>query len=156
MDNIDFIFNSKDKSILSKEAKIFYYVFGMFLVITSLIGIYRFIEQNSFDISFYSMSLIFLVGVLWIILGLTGRSFMLARKYISFSNDSIYLKKAFKNEIRLPHESMVLITIKPSILNIKTKDIIVDFDLTWINFNELQQLKKRIAEFGSLNKIEIK
>ena len=156
MNNIDFIIDSKDKSILSKGAKIFHYSFGLFLIITSLIVLIRFIKGNVFDISFYSILLILLVGILWIIRGFFGRDFMSIRKYISLTDDSINIKKPFKKELQLSKGSIELITIKPSKLDLKTKDSILDFDLTWITYNELQQLRDRFSEFGKLNQIEIK
>ena len=156
MNNIDFIIDSKDKSILSKGAKIFHYSFGLFLIITSLIVLIRFIKGNVFDISFYSILLILLVGILWIIRGFVGRDFTSIRKYISLTDDSINIKKPFKKELQLSKGSIELITIKPSKLDLKTKDSILDFDLTWITYNELQQLRDRFSEFGKLNQIEIK
>jgi hypothetical protein len=156
MDNINFTIDSKDKTILSRGARIFHYVFGLFLLITSAIIIYRFIKTNSFDSSFYSSLLIFLVGALWIIRGFVGRDFVFVRKYISLTNDAISLKKPFKNEVQVAQNSIVLISIKSSKLDIKTKDFAIDFDLTWITFKELQQLREKFAEFGNFNKIEIK
>ena len=156
MNNIDFIIDSKDKSILSKGAKTFHYAFGLFLIITSLIVLIRFIKGNVFDISFYSVLLILLVGILWIIRGFVGRDFMSIRKYISLTDDSVNIKKPFKKELQLSKGSIELISIKPSKLDLKTKDSMLDFDLTWINYNELQQLRDRFSEFSKLNKIEIK
>ena len=156
MNSIDFIIDSKDKSILSKGAKIFHYSFGLFLILTSLIVLIRFIKGNVFDISFYSVLLILLVGILWIIRGFVGRDFTSIRKYISLTDDSINIKKPFKKELQLSKGSIELITIKPSKLDLKTKDSMLDFDLTWITYNELQQLRDRFSEFGKLNQIEIK
>jgi len=156
MNSIDFIIDSKDKSILSKGTKIFHYSFGLFLILTSLIVLIRFIKGNVFDISFYSVLLILLVGILWIIRGFVGRDFTSIRKYISLTDDSINIKKPFKKELQLSKGSIELITIKPSKLDLKTKDSILDFDLTWITYNELQQLRDRFSEFGKLNQIEIK
>lgn len=156
MNNPNLIIDSKDKSFLSKGAKIFHYAFGLFLIITSLIVLIRFIKGNAFDISFYSILLILLVGILWIIRGIVGRDFMFLRKYISLTDDSINIKKPFKKELQLSKGSIELITIKPSKLDLKTKDSTLDFDLTWITYYELQQLRARFSEFGKLNKIEIK
>jgi len=156
MNNIDFIIDSKDKGNLSKGAKIFHYSFGLFLILTSLIVLIRFIKGNVFDISFYSILLILLVGILWIIRGFAGRDFMSIRKYISLTDDSINIKNPFKKELQLSKGSIELITIKPSKLELKTKDSMLDFDLTWTTYNELQQLRDRFFEFGKLNKIEIK
>ena len=81
---------------------------------------------------------------------------MFTRKYLSLSNDSICLKKIFKNEVQLPKDAIELITIKPSMLSVKTKEWTIDFDLTWISYIELQQLRGNFSAFCSLNKIEIK
>lgn len=156
MENIDFMIDSKDKSNLSKGYRMFHYGFGLFLIVINGIIISRFIKANSFDLSFYLCLVMLLTGILWIIRGLIGRDFMRARKYISLTKDSIHLKKAFKDDIRLSSNSIDLISIKPTKLNVKTKDDSVDFDLTWLNFNELQQLRTQFVAFGNLNKVEIK
>lgn len=156
MNKPNFIIDSKDKSVLSKGAKIFHYAFGLFLIIVSIILLSRFIKANAYDFSFYSNLLILLVGIVWIVRGLVGRDFISIRKFISLTDDSINLKKPYKNELQISKKSIRLITIKPSKLTLKTKNNTIDFDLTWITNIDLQQLRVILDEFGKLNKIEIK
>lgn len=152
MNKPNFIIDSKDKNILSKGAKIFHYVFGLFFIITSLISIYRFDKENTSGILLY---LILLVGILWIVRGLVGRNFIYMRRYISLTEECVNIKKPFKKEIQLSKDSIKRIALKPSKLDLKTKDYSVDFDLSWITYIELQQLRERFTEFCNLNKIEI-
>jgi hypothetical protein len=156
MSKSNYLIDSKDKNVLSKGAKLFHFLFGLLLIVSSLIQLNKSLKGNEFDISFYSNLLILLVGVLWIIRGFVGRDFMSIRKYISLSDDSINIKKPFKKELQLSKTTIELITIKPTNLDLKTKDSIIDFDLSWITYNELQQLREKISEFGELNQIEIK
>ncbi|MRT94354.1 hypothetical protein [Ancylomarina sp. 16SWW S1-10-2] len=157
MENIDFSIDSKEKSKLSKGAKIFSFVFGLVLIINSVLYVQKSIKLDSFDsIIFFSVIVYAAVGILFISRVFVGRDFMSPRKYISLTSDSITIKRQFKKEEQLEKGVIEWIAIKPSSISIKTNESMVDFNLNWISYNDLQLLRGQFAEFCDRNKIEIK
>lgn len=156
METATFTIDSKNKATLSKGAKIFHYIFGLFLIASSTYTISRYIGIAEKDIVVYSNVVVFLVGVLWIIMGIIGREFAVARKYITISNNSLCIKKSFKKEILFPAKSIAQITVTPSAVSIASHDSTMAFDITWLTYYELQQLKEQLAHFCSENGIALK
>ncbi len=154
MENLNFIIDSKDKIHLSKGTRIFYNLFGLFLLISSFIVLIKYIKTNDFNISFYSNLIIFLCGIIWIIAGSIGKDFLKTRKYILLTNDSVKFKKPFKVGLLLSKDSIQSIIINPNMIKLKTKDCTYDFNLEWIGYIELQQLKQKLTLFCNLNNIE--
>ena len=152
----EFTIDSKDKNKLSARARNFHYAFGLFLIVTSSIGLYRLARTLTDNISYFSFVLIFVTGVFWIIRGAIGRDFMFIRKYVSISDESILLKKPFLKEIKLSKDSITLISLKPSGMELCTNAGNYAFDLTWLSYMELQLLKKNLTEFAEVNRIELK
>ncbi len=156
METITFTIDSKNKAALSKSAKIFHYIFGLFLIASSSYTISRFIGNAEKDIIVYSNVMIFLVGVLWIIMGIIGREFAIARKYISISNNSLHIKKNFTKEVSFPAKSITQITITPSIISVASHESAIALSITWLSYYELQQLKEQLARFCNENGIALK
>lgn len=130
MENDDFSIDSNNKNNLSKGAKIFHYALGLLLITASSIIIYRLLKSNTYDIVLYSNITYLLVGILFISRGLTGRYFPTKRKYILLTNDSLKIKRPLKKEIQVSKDSLEWISIKPSEINLKTNDDVINFDLT--------------------------
>lgn len=152
MENIDFSIDSRGRYKLSKKAKVLYLGVGVFFILIGLIGLLKYLKLS--ETVLLPVSIDVYGGILFIIWGMVGYDFMTSRKFISFTNDSLTLKRSDKDEIQLPVNAIEQIAIKPSVISIKTKDNTIFFDLSWISYIDLQQLKPRISEFCNQHHID--
>ncbi len=156
MEKIDFTVDSKDKVAFSIVAKIFHYILGLSFIVSSLFTISRFSGVADMDMVVYLNVGIFLVGVLWIVMGVAGRQFVPTRKYIILTSDSLRIKKNYKKEVVLSKESIVDITINLSKISITSQENSIDFETTWFTFPERQKFKEQLAIFCRENNIVLK
>lgn len=143
-------FDTNHKVILSKEAKFFAYCTGVILIAVGFFGLYKVgfnSPQNPLQI------VLLLAGLLWIVKGVLGKEFFAIYRYIKMDSETLVIKNKSNRPDLFKLSEIEEIKLRGTNLILCIQDYVKEYSLSWLSYEQVQELKSRLEMKKSENKI---
>lgn len=140
-----FKINIKERDVLSKNDKIISYTAGSTLAaigIYILTTLYQGDKKSLFIIGLGSI----IMGVFWIMKAIVGREFSSYEKYVKISDEFIFIKGNKEVFAQIPIKEIKRLSFEKGILHFELNENPLEFDMTWLNYRQIQRLKMKLQE----------
>lgn len=154
MENNSLIINKVINQSLSKGARIFRVVYGVFLLVLGLLLIAKKGFSFKEEMSIIGVGII-IIGIGSILYGYIGKVIVKDRIRVILNNETIKIKKSFEPQSIIKLKSAKLIKFYKLDLEVSYNDYAKSYDFSFLNDKEFEKVKECIANYCSINNIVI-
>ena len=154
MENNSLIINKVINQSLSKGARIFRVVYGVFLLVLGLLLIAKKGFSFKEEMSIIGVGII-IIGVGSILYGYIGKVIVKDRIRVILNDETIKIKKSFEPQSIIKLKSAKLIKFNKLDLEVSYNDYAKSYDFSFLNDKEFEKVKECIANYCSINNIVI-
>jgi hypothetical protein len=154
MEQNDFTIDKRVRERIGTGRKIYNLIFGLLVLAIGL----SYILEHGFTIQDFSAILhevYILLGIIVIIVGLTGREPFRTRYRLKMDNDTIRIKKTFEGELKINLKKIKRLKAFTPRLEITYNDFVKTYDFSWLTAAEFADFHAKLADYCLKNSIEI-